>query len=124
MVYLFLFISLIAAQEKESNSDLRDVKILFEVIEDKKITQLQQNNGEFSLFRQGKTQRIAEPQAKVIDFEFSALFLKVQYELTPEAQTCQNNIQLKLRSESFVFCNKDEQRTQAIQAFLNKTNSF
>ncbi len=135
-IFLFLFLGLIfiatnaLAQNEdrpESNNDLRGAKPLWliESYGGKDRIELERSqSGDYFLNAKSKDgsqkNKISRPKAEDLDQRFSALFLKLQYEMPQDQKGCREHWKLILRGEELLVCNKNEQKNQEINPLFSE----
>jgi hypothetical protein len=113
---------------KEELADLRGTQVVFSIenlSSDRKIWLERTANLDHFLRMQEddqgeKTQKISTKDAKKMDLEFSAKFLKCQYELSFTSGDCDVTLRLTLKGETQDVCKKDDKKTQEIIPFFNE----
>jgi len=124
LVVLSFSLSLVAQEETrpESNLDLRGAQELLRLREHKAALSIgleRTASGDYFLSSasKGADQRlkISRQEAQRLDEDFSALFLKLQYEMPADPAGCAVGWSLILRGEEFRVCEKSEQKSQAIE---------
>jgi hypothetical protein len=130
-VFLFFF-SLAHGQYSEqpipeSNADLRNLFILFkvEIFQDKKVVALERRAGRDYFLRlsykgQEKIKKIPGQKAQKLDQDFSARFLRCQYEFPATRDKCQVTLRLNMKGEVQEICQKEDLKTQEITSFLSE----
>ncbi|MBY0517914.1 MAG: hypothetical protein K2P81_13475 [Bacteriovoracaceae bacterium] len=119
------------AESPESNLDLRAGKALF-VLEDldekEKILLEKTNTGDTYLIYSDEDgshkSKLARPKADELDQRFSAMFLKVQYELPEDPKGCQADWKLMMRGEEQRVCPKNEQKNQEIKPLFKELKNI
>lgn len=114
-------------ERPESNLDLRGNKPLL-LIETHKgnehIVLERSSGGDYFLNAKGKDgmhkNKISRPKAEELDQRFSAMYLKVQYELPEDPKDCKEHWKLVLRGEELLVCNKNEQKNQEIEPLFSE----
>lgn len=115
-------------QEKpESNNDLRGGKplLLVEQVDDEEKVELERTSaGDYFLVYTDEDgshkNKIGRGKAEDLDQRFSAIFLKVQYELPADPKGCDADWKLVLRGEDQRACPKNEQKNQAIRPLFDE----
>lgn len=118
-----------SAPAKESISDLRNGLVIFS-IEDLKKDEMfwleRTPNLDFYLHfknkKNEKIQKIDSRDAKKMDMDFAARFLKCEYELPASPKECSVTLRLSMKGEKQVICAKDEEKTQEIIPFMQDLN--
>lgn len=118
-----------SAPAKESTSDLRNGLVIFS-IEDLKKDEMfwleRTPNLDFYLHfknkKNEKIQKIDSRDAKKMDMNFAARFLKCEYELPASPKECSVTLRLSMKGEKQVICAKDEEKTQEIIPFMQDLN--
>lgn len=111
--------------KKEDNSDLRSQSMLFSVedVAKKKLLWLERTaNLDYFLYSRVKDDeemiKLASKEGAKIDREFSARFLKCQYELPTIEGTCEVTHKLNMKGETLEICKKDDKKTQEMASFV------
>ena len=114
---------------KESSSDLRAGLVVFSIEDTKKseIYWLERTaNLDFYLYykngKEEKIQKIDSRDAKKMDQDFAARFLKCEYELPASQIECPVTLRLSMKGEKQAICAKDEEKTQEIIPFMKDLN--
>jgi hypothetical protein len=132
-VILSLFLlssSILYAQKKSSNHDLREKSEVFHIkdlkSEDKADYKLEtSNSGEFSFTKTVETKdqiwKVDTKHANEIDEKFSDHFISMKYMMgNINSKKCVNIYQLSMRGEIFNVCNGDGAREKIISTFVVK----
>ena len=114
-------------ERPESNLDLRGAKplLLIETHGGKERIELERSqSGDYYLSAKSKDgsqkNKISRPKAEGLDQRFSALFLKLQYEMPEDEKGCKQHWKLVLRGEELLVCNKNEQKNQEINPLFSE----
>jgi hypothetical protein len=117
----------IEQEQPESNNDLRGGKplLLVEQIDDEEKIELERTSaGDYFLVFTDEDgshkNKIGRTKAEEIDQKYSAVFLKVQYELPADPKGCDADWKLVLRGEDQRACPKNEQKNQAIRSMFDE----
>lgn len=134
-IILLLLLSICAlAQDtsvpvKESSSDLRNGMVVFSIEDavNHEVLWLEKTaNLDYFLHYKNrkieKIQKIASRDAKKMDQDFAARFIKCEYELSKSPQECSVTLRLSMKGEKQVICAKEEEKTQEIIPFLKGLN--
>ncbi len=118
-----------SAPVKESSSDLRSGLVVFSIEDTTKneIYWLERTaNLDFYLYYKNenkeKIQKIDSRDAKKMDQDFAARFIKCEYELPASQNECPVTLRLSMKGEKQVICAKDEEKTQEIIPFMKDLN--
>jgi hypothetical protein len=65
-----------------------------------------------------KIRKISSAEARKLDLEFAARFLRCQYELPASPKDCKVTLRLVLKEDPQDVCGKDEKKAQEIVPFL------
>jgi hypothetical protein len=110
--------------EKESSSDLRTGLVMFSIHNLEKDMMLwleRTSNDDFFLKKKEKGEekmtKISGRDAKKLDQEFAAKFLKAMYELPASPEGCKAMLQLSMKGEAQDICGKDDKKTQEFLPF-------
>ncbi len=112
--------------EKESAADVRVGVEVFRIeeVEPVKTVWLERTAGldYFLVSKVGegeeKIQKISSPEARRLEQEFAAKFLRCQYELPASETDCKPMLRLVLKGDPQDICGKDEKKAQEIVPFL------
>lgn len=113
-----------AQPEKESKSDLRTGLVMFSIhnLDQDVLVWLERtSNDDYFLKRKVKgeeqLQKISGRDAKKLDQDFAAKFLKAMYELPASPEGCKALLQLSMKGEAQEICGKDDKKTQEFLPF-------
>ncbi len=106
-------------EERGSNRDLRGTNPLFSLQKGQEQVGLVRGAAdEFFLEHSDKggptRHKVARARAQELDQQFSAAFLKLQYELPADPAGCKAEWRMVLRGEEIRFCEVNEQKHRAI----------
>lgn len=114
-------------EQPESNHDLRGGKplLLVEQIDDEEKIELERTStGDYFLVYTDEDgshkNKIGRTKAEELDQKYSAVFLKMQYELPADPKGCDADWKLVLRGEDQRACPKNEQKNQAIRPLFDE----
>lgn len=134
LLVVFLFSLSVFAQhseqpQKESSADLRHVNVLFSVedVAEEETFILNRTQGLDHYLKkvEGKdeeTQKVDSREAKKLDADFAAKFLKCQYEIPSVEGECKVTHRLYMKGETQDICKKDEKKSQEIKALIKDLN--
>ena len=111
--------------QKENTEDLRATVILFK-IEDLSSGKTYQLERTFQLDHYLRlrfddeilTKKTDSRDARKLDADFAARFIKVQYEIPAREGDCRVSYKLSMKGESQEVCKKDEKKGQEIASFV------
>lgn len=110
--------------EKESSNDLRFGTVMFSLqdLEEEATYWLERTPSEDYFLRmkedkEEKLQKLSSKDAKKLDQEFAAKFLKCAYELPPSPEGCKASLRLLMKGEEQDICGKDDKKTQEFTSF-------
>ncbi len=132
ILFILLFSMTVMAQHseqpvKEDNTDLRDQTVMFKIEEvgNKRSWTLERSPSFTNVIRRSvkgeeEIRKIDGRIAQKLDREFAMRFLKCQYELPVGEGQCKVMLRLSMKGESQEICEKDDKKSQEIQAFLDE----
>lgn len=129
IVLFLIFASAVLAQnsqpQKESSEDLRNGIVMFslEDISDEKILWLERTQGldyflKIKIEDEEKIQKVTTKEAKGLDAQFAARFLKSLYEYPASESGCKVTLRLTMKGETQEICKKDDKKTQEMMPFF------
>lgn len=133
-LFLFLLVAPSYSQhqeqpQKESLEDLRSVTVLFMIsdLKAEKIYSLERTAELDHFLRMkmggkdsGVIRKTDSREAKKMDQEFAARFLKIQYEYPSSTDKCKAIWHLNMKGEELEICNKDDGKSQEIDTFIDE----
>ena len=128
---LFLSLSAFAQHaeqpQKENTEDLRSSTIIFSVeeVDSGKIFLLERtpNLDHFLRFKQKEDESIKKTDtrdAKKLDQDFAARFIRCQYEIASTEGKCEVVYKLHMKGEDQEICKKDDKKSQEILSFVQQ----
>lgn len=114
---------------KEDSTDLREEVVLFSIEEvGKETTWILERSPSFTNVIR-KTEKDKEVVRKIdgrvaqkLDRDFASRFLKCQYEIPNAEGQCKVTLRLTMKGETQDICNKDDRKSQEINAFVEDLN--
>ena len=110
--------------EKESKSDLRSGLVMFSIQnldQDSSVWLERTANDDYFLKKKEKGEekllKISGRDAKKLDTDFAAKFLKAQYELPASPEGCTTLLRLNMKGEDQNICEKEDKKTQEFIPF-------
>ncbi len=132
ILFILLFSMTVMAQHseqpvKEDNTDLRDQTVMFKIEEvgNKRSWTLERSPSFTNVIRRSvkgeeEIRKIDGRIAQKLDRDFAMRFLKCQYELPVGEGQCKVMLRLSMKGDSQEICEKDDKKSQEIQAFLDE----
>jgi hypothetical protein len=133
LVLLFISLSAFAQHsdqpQKESTADLRHVNVLFSIedVGEEETYILNRTQGLDHYLKKvdgsdEAIQKVDSREAKKLDADFAAKFLKCQYEISNVEGECKVTHRLYMKGETQDICKKDEKKGQEMNALIKELN--
>lgn len=127
MITLPVFAQHTEQPQKENTDDLRTSTVLFSIedVKEKRLYWLERTPAldHFLRMKKGSEEILMKTDsrdAKKLDMDFAAKFLRCQYELASEAGKCDVLYKLNMKGEEQEICAKDEKKSQEMRPILKE----